>query len=435
MGLLSWLASRRQPKETQLDKEIRQSVASIFVASGDSASPSGAAEASALYMACVDCHCRHLGKVRFAVYRDSEPITGDELANKRYLREILELRPNPHMSASQLWRAMWRDYFLGGVAMARLEFDYSQETVPLRAIWPVDMSLNGSIKVSELKDGSLAFTVMDSSGRSVSVPESEMLIMVRHPTTANSLGTAGTGAVNPLSGTLKALDANRRGLVTAIESSHLVRFILNAATNLREEDKRKMAQAIANQFSNSTSGVVVTGGAETLTPVQSTAKYAASDEVKDLVEEVYAYQGVAPEVVSGKYTEDQFRAYWESTLEPALDELAEQLSLKVLTARERGHGERIGVLVNDLQAISYSTRIKLAEELTKLPIIKTNQVLQVLGLDPVEGGDEPVQNLNYVKASEAGTYQGTGGGGGDGGTDPPGDKGKEETIPKGGDDG
>ena len=415
MGFLQKLAGRRRDRQAQRIA----SVVSAVLQAGDGVKPNGAATASATYMACVDCHCRHLGKARFAVFKDGDPIgANNPLPGKDYLQRILGIQPNPHQTATQVWRSLWRDYFLGGAAVAWLEFDRTAVGVPLRGIWPLDMTTNGAIEFTA-DDSGKVWATFQMGDIQMTAPEDDLIILVRHPTTANPLGSRD----NPLSSTLQALDANRKGLVKAIEMSHVIRFVMNVGTMINDSQKRAKSDEIARQLASDQSGVLVTSGAESVTPITSNPTYASADAVSDLVEEVYAYQGVSPAIVKGSYTEDQFQAYWEGTLEPALKELGEQLTIKALTPREVAFGETIEPMVDSLQTISTKTRINLAQTLLAMPIIRTNQVLRVLGLDPIEGGDRPVQNLNFVSASGADQYQGTEGE--EGGNDSP--AGGEET--------
>ena len=143
-----------------------------------------------------------------------------------------------------------------------------------------------------------------------------------------------------------------------------------------------------------------------MTKVESSGKWASSDEIKDLKNDIYEYQGITEEIIKGKYTENEWQSYYESTLEPFLIELQTELTFKLFTKEEICKGNNIRVISNRLQNASLETRLKIATAYMKLPVYKPNVITNLLYLPDLENGDKEYATLNFVNADKQDDYQG-----------------------------
>ena len=124
--------------------------------------------------------------------------------------------------------------------------------------------------------------------------------------------------------------------------------------------------------------------------------------------EIYGFFGISEKFLTSEYDENSWQSAYEGALEPFINGLSQELTVKLFTAREFSVGNRIEVVVNPLQTASLSTRIKIAEAYLKLPTIRPNVVCGLLYLPKLDNGDKEVQSLNYVTANKADNYQGVG---------------------------
>ena len=117
------------------------------------------------------------------------------------------------------------------------------------------------------------------------------------------------------------------------------------------------------------------------------------------------YFGVSEAVFKNEYDEDQFNAFYESTIEPIAIQLSEAFSIGLLTDNELERGEEIIFFSERLQYASWNTKVQAIEKLMGLGIMSLNESRALLGLEPIENGNKRLQSLNYVDASKANQYQ------------------------------
>ena len=117
--------------------------------------------------------------------------------------------------------------------------------------------------------------------------------------------------------------------------------------------------------------------------------------------EIYSYFGFSKTFARGNFTEDQFQAVYESALEPFINDLAQEMTYKLLTRKEIGFGNRVEIMSDPLQTASRNTRIKLASTLQSCATYRPNDIRRLLYQEPIEGGDKAVQNLTFVNKDKA----------------------------------
>jgi hypothetical protein len=76
------------------------------------------------------------------------------------------------------------------------------------------------------------------------------------------------------------------------------------------------------------------------------------------------------------------------------------MTYKLLTPGEIAAGNRIVIENNRLQTASLSTRVKIAALLLKQPIIKPNDINELLYMKKTEHGDTEYQTLNYTELNK-----------------------------------
>ena len=134
-------------------------------------------------------------------------------------------------------------------------------------------------------------------------------------------------------------------------------------------------------------------------------KFVDEPTLKFVQSKILDYFGVSEAVFTNSYDENEFNAFYESTIEPLAIQLSEAFSLGLLTENQLGRGEEIIFFSERLQYASWNTKVGAIEKLMGLGIMSLNESRNLLGLEPIEGGDRRLQSLNYVDADQANKYQ------------------------------
>ena len=108
---------------------------------------------------------------------------------------------------------------------------------------------------------------------------------------------------------------------------------------------------------------------------------------------------------SNSYNENEFNAFYETTIEPLAIQLSEAFSLGLLTDNELKNGTEIIFYSERLQYASWTTKVSAIEKLMSLGLMSINECRGLLGLEPIEGGNKRLQSLNFVDSDKANKYQ------------------------------
>ena len=80
-------------------------------------------------------------------------------------------------------------------------------------------------------------------------------------------------------------------------------------------------------------------------------------------------------------------------------------SNKCFTKREQDIGHRVRGYIDHLRYMSVKEKQEMAKIAFNTAMMDINGVLDMFGLDPIEGGDRRLQSLNYVNSNIVDQYQ------------------------------
>lgn len=356
---------------------------------------SGDAYASDLYRGAVDAIARNAAKLKgsHAIrYTSHEQAEGDCKINR-----LLQIEPNPHMSAFDMLYKLTTHYFLYNNAFAYLQKD---ERGRLVGVYPLSAS-----HVEFLTDGGggLYCDFLFRSGKSVVIPYAD-IVHLRRNFNANDLLGDPNDALTPA---LQLAHTQNEGIISAIKNGASIRGILKR-TQIANVEKLKEIQEnfIRDYLSISNNGgVAVLDNASEYIPLDNKPYAIDEKQLQAIKTKIYDYLGVSEAIVSSSYNEDQWAAFYESTIEPLALQFSLEFTRKIFNERERAFGNSILFESGRLQFSSNATKVNLIKELMPYGLLTVNQALEILNLPGVEGGDKRLQTLNVVSADEAHKYQ------------------------------
>lgn len=351
-------------------------------------------ELNTTYTSICDAHARHLSKLKPKVFYKDEPSN-----NKKRLNELLTLRMNPHMSASTAIEMIAREYFMTGTSLVYIERDYTNLSENIVGFWPLDPDKN-SLQTMKKNGRLLIRFVLD--GKTRTIGEEDLLILVRNAKPSSFFGQMSKS----IDTVLKVIQTQYEGIDQAIRVSAFVRFLISGSTVLKPEIKKQKAKDFAEAYLGADStGVAFVDNAEKIIPVNSKPFVADEKQMEHFKKEIYSYLGANEKILTASFTENEWQAYYESSLEPFVVKLLDELNYKILTPNERASGNKVKADVNPIQTASFQTRINIANVMLKLPVVKPNQIADLLYLPRLENGDKEFGFLNYTDADKMDEYQ------------------------------
>lgn len=343
----------------------------------------------------VDAIARNAGKLKGShviKYRDHDREEGDCKINR-----LLQVRPNPFMSAYDFIYKLVTRLYLYNNSFAYIDRDQRGSVVGL---YPITAS---HVDLLSDQNGRLYCGFLLRSGRQIVLPYEDIIHLRRFFNDDDILG-ADNFAIVP---GLELAQTQNEGLVNGIKSGASIRGILKFTQIMSPEKLKAEKDAFITDYLEigNDGGVVATDQKMDYQPIESKPIVLNADQTKAIRDKVFSYLGVTEAIVSSSYTEDQFSAFYESTIEPIATALSQEMTAKIFTEREQAFGNEIIFESGRLQFTSNSTKVNLIAQLVPLGLLTINQALEILNLPGVADGDRRLQALNMIDADQASKYQ------------------------------
>lgn len=376
-------------------QQIRSGTKLIAEPTASFTSYCGDAYANDIYRGAVDAIARNAGKLKGSHvirYADHKKVDGDCKLNR-----ILQVRPNPYMSAYDFLYKMVTHYYLYNNSFAYINRDGKGG---LTGVYPITAT-----HVEMLSDtlNNLYCRFYFKSGKQVILPYCDIIHLRRNFNSDELLGDDNS-ALFPA---LELAHTQNEGIINGIKTSANIRGVLKftqvmAPSKLKEEKENFMKDYL--QINND-GGVVATDQKMDYIPIESKPVIPTAENTKSIQDKIYNYLGITERIVNSSYTEDEFSAFYESTIEPIAVSLSMEFTSKIFNDREQAFGNSILFESGRLQFTSNKTKVNLIKELMPYGLLTVNQALEILNLPGVEDGDQRLQTLNVISADIAKEYQ------------------------------
>lgn len=388
MSVLNKIFKRRGPKSVDAVRLVNEPTGAFSSYCGD-------AYSNDIYRGAVDAIARNIGKLKGSHkvnYGDHGKTDGDCRLNR-----LLQVRPNPYMSAYDFLYKMATHYYLYNNAFALLMRD---ERGNLIGVYPITAS---STEMLSDAQECLYCRFTFRTGQQAIFPYCDIIHMRRNFNGNDLLGDD-NGALYPA---LELAHTQNEGIINSIKAGANIRGILKfqqimSPAKLREEKDNFVADYL--QINND-GGVVALDQKAEYVPIESKPVILTADQTQAIQRKIYNYLGVTESIVNSSYTEDEFSAFYESTIEPFAVALSMEFTAKVFTDREQAFGNSIVFEAGRLQYSSNKTKVELIKELMPLGLLTVNQALEILNMPSVEDGEKRLQTLNVVDADRVTEYQ------------------------------
>lgn len=309
-----------------------------------------------------------------------------------YMKFLLE-EPNPYMTGQMLQEKLITHLELNNNAFAYINRDengYPYEIYPITAT-AAEAVLN---KVGELF---LRFTLRN--GKTFVFRYTDIIHLRKDFNDNEIFGDSPAPALTQL---MEVITTTDQGIIKSIKNSTVIKWLLKFNQTLRPEDLKKATKQFTDDYLNIDSE---NGGAAAtdskMDAQQVTANEVATNEKQmiETVKRVYHFFNTNEKIVSSNYSENDWIAYYESSIEPDVLQASGEYSRKLFSRRERGHGNKIIFESSNLSFASMQTKLNLVQFVDR-GIFNPNEVREILNYAPVAGGDEMVRRLDTRPTSE-----------------------------------
>ena len=205
--------------------------------------------------------------------------------------------------------------------------------------------------------------------------------------------------------TIDALDKTIQGLPKSIEASLQIKGVYSAKTLADQEKLGKMRDDFESHITTSKSGMIATDLAGEFTPVNINAPEISDTALKFLKSVIQERYGVSAAILSGDYSGAQHSAFYQTAIEDFLVQFEQAMTACVFTNREHDVGHRVKCYYSKINYMATNDKMLLAGLAKETGVMTLNQINEMFGIEPFEGGNRRLQSLNYVNIEDIDAYQ------------------------------
>ena len=378
----------RRQKTVTATRLITEPTASFSAFSGD-------AYSNDVFREAVDAIARNAGKLKgshVVTYAGKRQESDDGKLNR-----LLQVRPNAVMSAYDFLYKLVTRLFLYNNSFAYLDRD---ERGNLRAIYPITAT---NVEILADAAGTLFCGFMLRDGKQVVLPYADIVHLRRFFNAGDVLGESNAAIASGI----ELAQTENEGIINGIKAGASIRGILSFTQIMSPSKLKEEKEAFVKDYlelENST-GVIAVDQKMDYKPIDHKPVILDAEQAKEVKTKIYNYLGLTESIVNSSYTEDEYAAFYESTLEPIAIALSQEFTAKVFNDREQAYGNSIIFESGRLQFTSNKTKVSLIAQLAPYGLLTINQALEILNLPSVADGDKRLQALNMIDAKLATEYQ------------------------------
>lgn len=263
-------------------------------------------------------------------------------------------------------------------------------------------------ELGHFEDGRWAIKFFWRDGSSHTLPyDSVIHLKWRRGTSLLMGGGNDSGVVDEKSTlrSLKTLDEILQGLPKMIASSLNLNGVLTVKTIVEKTALEQAAKDFESRIYKSDSGIVAVGLEGDYKPINKAFPVVPETVMKFLKEIIRERYGISEAILSGDYSGDAHAAFYQNCIEEFLIEFEQAFSERLFTQREKDVGHRVKCYYSRVAYFGAKDKAELATLATNTGLMTLNEVRELYGMSPIEGGDRRLQSLNYINALEADNYQ------------------------------
>lgn len=205
--------------------------------------------------------------------------------------------------------------------------------------------------------------------------------------------------------TVTALDKTIQGLPKAIEASLQVRGVYTAKTAIGKDTFNSIRDEFEDHIMSSKAGIVATDLVGDFTPVNMKTAEISKDAMEFLKSVVQERYGISAAIISGDYNGDQHSAFYQTAIEDFIIQFEQAFSHMLFSAGELTRGHRVRAYYSKTAYMSQQNKTELANLATNTGLMTLNQINDMFGVPPFEGGNRRLQSLNFANVDIVDKYQ------------------------------
>lgn len=297
------------------------------------------------------------------------------------VQRLVSSWPNDMMTWPDFLRRLATITFMDTVAYVIPQYD-ERDSTSVIGLWPLKPNYAEVVEY----EGEPWFRFHLKSGDVLAYPFYDVAILTRFQYESDIFG----GGNEPLTPTLRLMDAQRQAEEVALMTGADIRFIgkLSGMVHQKDMDKKRQVFSESNLSPSNKSGLLIYDQTfEDIQQIKDQNFTIDTDEMERIDKALYAYFGINEDILQNTADETTFNLFYESVVEPWGIALGEALSKVLLTNTQVRKGNRIMFSSSYLEYASTDSKIKVANMLTTTGTGTRNEVRDIFQLPRDPNGD------------------------------------------------
>ena len=171
-------------------------------------------------------------------------------------------------------------------------------------------------------------------------------------------------------------------------------LIIQLPYELKTDSRRNQAEQrrkdIEMQLAGSKYGIAYTAATEKVTQLNRPIENNLLKQIESLTSTLYGQLGLTEEIFKGTADEKTMLNYYNSTIEPILSAITNELKRKFLSKTARTQGQSIEFFKDPFKLVPVNNIAEIADKFTRNEIMTSNEIRQVIGIKP---SDDPKADM------------------------------------------
>lgn len=186
---------------------------------------------------------------------------------------------------------------------------------------------------------------------------------------------------------LDRYDKLLQSLSKALECSCQINGIVGIDSYMSDEKLDGERKSFQKRLESNESGILFTDNKMSYTHIPRDIKLVDAETVDFMYKAILRANGTSLAILNGDYTPQQKQSYYEHALEPDIVSLAQALTKVLFSGRALSFGNEVRLYPEEIYFWSVEQKIAYMNVAVPAGAMSVNQILQMGGLPPVEGGD------------------------------------------------
>ena len=296
------------------------------------------------------------------------------------VQRIFDSRPNDMMSWPDLLRRLATITYVDTTAYVVPEYDAKDGSVI--GLWPMKPAYTELVEY----EGEPWLRFHLETGDVMAYGFYDVAILTRFQLDSDVFG----GGNQPLTPTLRLMDAQRQAEQLALQTGADIRFIgkLSGMVHERDMEKKRDRFSASNLGPSNKSALMVYDQTwEDIHQLEPQHFTIDPDEMERIDKALYTYFGINEKVLTSDFDEHVWNAFYENVVEPFGIMLGQRLTMMLLTPTQMRKGNHVMFSSGYLEYASVDSKIKVANLFMTAGIATVNEVRDIFQLPRIPGGD------------------------------------------------